>query len=203
MSKLSAIGRGLKTVVSGAVQAPGAIVGFTGAAAVGTVGGVIKLTGKGLVSGAKAVGKMKTKIIGESAEAAIKNGTDDVVEAAVKNGTDDVVKAARKPVNNYRNNTSFTYDGASYRRQGDVYQRKVKGGNWENVSSKEYGHSRASFISENANLEQVANLEHTTVNAKSGAGFWDGIPGWAKTAGIATAGVIAGGVIFGDDDDEY
>ena len=44
---------------------------------------------------------------------------------------------------------------------------------------------------------------------KVGSGFfdkaiskWDGLPNWAKTAGIGTAGLIAGGMMFGDDDDE-
>lgn len=32
---------------------------------------------------------------------------------------------------------------------------------------------------------------------------WDGIPGWAKTAGAVTAGGIAGATLFGEDDDNY
>lgn len=36
--------------------------------------------------------------------------------------------------------------------------------------------------------------------SESGAGFWDGIPGWAKGVGIGTAGIIAGGIIFDDDE---
>lgn len=184
-----AIARGVRTVVGGVAKAPGAVVGFTGATVLGAAGGAIKATGQGLVSGAKAAGKMKRKLLGEAAEAATK-------------GSDDVAKAARKPVNNYRENTSFTYDGASYRRQGDVYQRKTKGGDWEDITSKDYGHSRAGFIGENEALEQAA------MNAESGAGFWSGLGEMAQehpyiAAGIAGGvGVAGGALLFGGDDDE-
>lgn len=174
-------------ILGGAAKAPGAVAGFAGATAVGIAGGAVKATGQGISSGVKAAGKLKTKILGEAAEAATKSG-------------DDIVKAARNPVKNYRENTSFVFDGASYRKQGDVYQRKIKGGDWESVSSKEYGHSRASFIGENAALEQAA------INAESGAGFWSGLGGMIQdhpyiAAGIAGGVGVAGGALLFDDDD--
>ena len=35
-------------------------------------------------------------------------------------------------------------------------------------------------------------------NAESGAGWWDGVPGWAKLGGAAVAGGIAGAVLSDD-----
>lgn len=174
-------------VLGGVAKAPGAVAGFTTATAAGVVGGAVKATGKGFASGVKAAGKMKTKILGEAAEAAAKGG-------------DDVAKLG-KPVNNYRSNTSFKHDGASYRIQDGAYQRKVSGGAWEDITSKEYGHSRASFIGANEALEQAA------INAESGAGFWSGLGEMAQehpyiAAGIAGGvGVAGGALLFGDDDE--
>lgn len=179
----------IRKVLGGAAKAPGAIAGFAGATTVGIAGGAIKATGQGIASGVKAAGKMKTKILGEAAEAATKS-------------SDDVAKAARKPVNNYRKNTSFTYDNASYRIQDGAYQRKTSGGNWENISSKEYGHQRGGFIGENQALEQAA------INAESGAGFWSGLGDMVQdhpyiAAGIAGGVGVAGGALLFDDDDDY
>lgn len=177
----------VRKVLGGIAKAPGAVVGFTGSAVAGGVSGAVKATGQGVKAGANAANKLKTKILGEAAEAAAKGG-------------DDVAKVA-KPVNNYRTNTAFKHDGASYRTQNGTYQKKVSGGEWENITSKEYGHSRASFIGANEALEQAA------VNAESGAGFWSGLGEMVSdhpyiAAGIAGGVGVGGGLLLGDDDDD-
>ena len=57
------------------------------------------------------------------------------------------------------------------------------------------------FVGPMPTAQKIAE-EVSEETAKSGAGFWDGIPGWAKGAGIGAASFVAGGIIL-DDDDEY
>ena len=54
---------------------------------------------------------------------------------------------------------------------------------------------------DSANPDFVGPMPVAQEMAESGPGFWDGLPNWAKYTGIATAGGIAGAVLFGDDDD--
>ena len=119
------------------------------------------------------------------------------------NMSKNALNAKAKPINNYQTNTSFVQDGLSYRIQDGSYQVKTNNG-WADISSKEYGHVRGEYISRNRELEQAAE---DTINAANIANSvkekWDGLPGWGKTSIIATAGVIAGSAIFGNDDDEY
>lgn len=185
--------------------------------------------GKGVIGTGGAVLKGGAKVFGDDAVEALGRGVgslqkniDDVVEYAVKQ--DQIYKEARnqargikeatkqtgeaakdavvrKPVNNYRKNTSFSYDGYTYRMQDGTYQRKAKNADaWENISSKEYGKTRGKFIGENEALEQAA------INAESGAGFWSGLGEMVQdhpyiAAGIASGvGVAGGALLFGDDD---
>ena len=71
-------------VLGGVAKTPGAVVGFASATALGATGGIIKATGQGIIDGVKSANKLKRKIIGEAAEAAIK-GEDNVVNEVNKN----------------------------------------------------------------------------------------------------------------------
>lgn len=156
----------VRKVLGGIAKAPGAVAGFTGATIVGAAGGAVKATGKGIASGVKAAGKMKTKILGEAAEAAAKGG-DDVVEAAAK-------KASKKTGQKAGNAASDTIDG----------QMKM---NFDNGNFTGYAEDVA---------ETVDPTFFDNVVEK-----WNGLPTWAQNTGIATAGVIAGGILLDDDDE--
>lgn len=181
------------------------------AKALGGIGNAVLGAGGSLLkTGARAFGDDAVKAVGRGVGKA-QSGLDDVVKRAVKQ--DDLYKAAKnqargldtpqsatKPVANYRNNTSFRHDGASYRIQDGAYQRKSSGGNWEDITSKEYGHSRADFIGANEALEQAAT------NAESGAAAWSGVDNFVHehpyiAAGIATGAGVAIAGLFDDDDD--
>lgn len=192
----------LGKAVGAVTKAPGAIVGFAGATAVGTVGGAIKATGQGIVGGAKAAGKLKSKLLGEAAEAAVKGG-DDVVEGAVKYN-----KNAEK---------MFSFkgtDGNIYSRQGTqgayTYHQKVAGSkNWTTIENGVYDTARQDFLTRNAELGLEENLKYAEQIATSGAGEFDGlgkVGEFAKNHPFITGGAVLGGgaliaSAFVDDDE--
>lgn len=153
------VGKVIKTIA----KAPGAVVGFTGATALGVVGGAIKSTGQGIASGVKAAGNLKTKILGEAAEEVIK----DTAEVASKN-SDDIQKII-KPAKNYKQRTEFgSADGTRYRmREVDgqkIYESKAKDGNWDKIqtqghtkASKIYGQAKEKYIAYNDSLAEEAS----------------------------------------------
>ena len=58
------------------------------------------------------------------------------------------------------------------------------------------------YVQENLNPDFVGPMPVSQAHAESGVGFWDEIPDWAKMTGTGVAGLIAGGVLLGDDDYE-
>ena len=194
------MGNFIVKVLGGAVKAPGAVIGFTGATAVGIVGGAIKATGKGIVSGAKAANKLKTKVLGEAAEAAVK-GSDDVVKTAAKQGAN----AVSPPNYNYRQRIQ---DGV------EIFERQPRSGKgkneWESISSKDYADARRrNHTSESEFSDQLLPdpIEIADDVSKTGAGDGAGINllRFASNHPVGTAltglGVgIVGTNIFDDDE---
>lgn len=186
----------VKKILGGVAKAPGAVAGFTGATIAGAAGGAVKATGQGVVAGVKAAGKMKTKILGEAAEAAAKGG-DDVVEAA----------------------TRKVQYGRTKGKNGYEYFREIDGKR-TSIDSGTYGRHRGEYIAsqraKNPNYDPSTNYswnfgieeEIAKEAAESGAGFWSGLGDMIQehpyiAAGIASgAGVAVGGLLFDDDDDE-
>lgn len=187
-------------VLGGVAKAPGAVVGFAGATAVGTVGGAIKATGKGIVSGAKAASKLKTKVLGEAAEAAAK-GSDDVVKAAAKKGAN----AVSPPNYNYRQRVQ---DGV------EIFERQPRSGKgkkkWESISSKDYADARRrNHTSESEFSDQLlpAPIEVADDVSKTAAGDGAGVNllqfASEHPVGTALAGLgvgVVGANIFDDDE---
>lgn len=93
----------------------------------------------------------------------------------------DVRKSSTNP--NGRNQWLYTADGQS-------------------INGQRFGQAQASF-KQNGGVFGAADEEVASGFLNTAKNVWDGIPGWAKTAGIATAGGIAGIALFGDDDDSY
>ena len=197
------IARGIKKVAAGAIEGvaqAATVAAVTPLAAATTIaGGTLKHTAKGIGKGFKTVGNMKRKLLGEASEAAVKGAS--------------VVSDAAPPANfKYR---SRVQDGVEIFERQSLEPPKKKGKKhqpqWESISNKEYAEARrrngtsdAEFsdrllpaVMDDAGEEAAGGILNTAHE------FWDGLPNWAKTAGVATAGGIAGAVLFGDDDDDY
>lgn len=184
----------VRKVLGGVAKAPGAVVGFAGTTVAGAASGAVKATGQGIAAGAKASNKMKTKILGEAAEAATKSG-------------DDVVEAATKKVQYGRTSSKNGYE----------YYREVDGKR-TTIDSGTYGRHRGEYIAsqraKNPNYDPNSNyswnfgIEEQIAQeaAESGAGFWSGLGEMVSdhpyiAAGIAGGvGVAGGALLFGDDD---
>lgn len=125
------------------------------------------------------------------------------------------VKEARHPTERAAAAIETPTTSYDYRQRIDngkeVFERRPTGSSdssWASVDTREYRDARRNSHSNTAeftyespgsssnNLPSVIAQE----NAESGAGFWDGIPGWAKMGGAAVAGGIASSIIFDDDE---
>lgn len=122
-----------------------------------------------------------------------------------RNPTPAAAAAIEEPVTSY-NYRQTMVDGK------ETYQRKPVGADdstYSNIDVREYRDARKNSHSKTAEFIYESpsgssdNLPAVIADeiSKSGAGFWDGIPGWVKGVGIGTAGIIAGGIIFDDDDE--
>lgn len=125
-------------------------------------------------------------LVGKGAASAV-NAIDDIADAAT-NKRIDIVSDIVEGYSGTRNETGFTQQYRAKRQQNARVQREIE----EGLRNAD-GTIRRPAPQITAEPEDVA--EEMSKN-----GFWDGIPGWAKTAGVATAGVIAGAVLFDDDD---
>lgn len=88
----------------------------------------------------------------------------------------------------------------------EIFERQVGNSDWEIISNTEYAdarrrtHSNTSEFSESLLVpSEVREIVQET--SESGAGWWDGIPGWAKNVGFGTATFVAGGFLLDDDDE--
>lgn len=130
---------------------------------------------------------------------------------------DDVVSQAIQYKTKVQEANSFSYDGKQYTRTGDsrdnyeYFTREGRKGEWTSISSTEFGRAKAGNVAYQAELGRQADINNG-FNDEMGIanGFlgslqqgWDGIPGWAKTAGIVTAGGIAGAALLSGGDDDY
>lgn len=195
------------------------MLGGIGKAVVGAGGTVLK-------SGAKFLGDDAVEALGRGVGKAQK-GLDDIVQAAVKQ--DEIyktakneargIKKARKPserateaINQQRISEPITsYD---YRQRivngKEVFEKRPTGAGdsaWASIDDvTEYRDARRNSHSNTAEFtyssaETTGNLPAVIAqeNCESGAGWWDGIPGWAKLGGAAVAGGIAGAFLADDD----
>lgn len=212
----NAIARGVKTVV----KAPGAVIGFTSATVLGATGGIVKATGQGLVAGVKGASKLKTKMLGEAAEVAAKGGDD--VANSVNKSTNELTRQQASNMWSFKDENGRHYyrqvqtkakvdaDGNIIKdADGNVIREKIGTKYYidssigrQNINGVEYGNARRKWLNslpnETVDASQIDDIIQET--SESGAGWWDGIPGWAKTASVATAGAVAGAVLFDDDE---
>ena len=194
-------------------------LGGIGKAIIGLGGSVVK-------TGAKIFGDDAVEAVGRKVGNAQK-GIEDIVQHAVKQ--DEIYKAAkneerkikkaRKPserateaINQQRINEPITsYD---YRQRivngKEVFEKRPTGAGdsaWASIDDvTEYRDARRNSHSNTAEFtyssaETTGNLPAVIAqeNCESGAGWWDGIPGWAKLGGAAVAGGIAGAFLADDD----
>lgn len=193
-------GRGIRKAAGATVEAvaQGATMAVAAPIAAGATmaGGAAKHTIKGMGKGFKSVGQMRRRFLGETAEAAVKQGSP---------------KAIVDPV------TKFDYrqrvvDGK------EVFERRPNGADdsaWGIVDTDEYKNARRSSHSKTAEFTYESTASSSDLpaviadeNAKSGAGFWSGLGGMIQdhpyvAAGIAGGVGVAGGALLFDDDDDY
>lgn len=186
----------------------GAVGGLTGlgARALHGGGGIIKEAVSGIGSGARAAyGKTSGKtarLAKESAEASAK---------ATKEATEKVGMQTRR-LNQANNVMDPNFMGPHTASAVDD-ARKINMVN--NANNKDFIgpmpaeaeiRSASRDIQANMTPDFIGPMPAPDMNTASGImgtvkEVWDGIPGWAKTAGAVTAGGIAGAVLFDEDDD--
>lgn len=192
-------------VGKGAGAAVGGVTGL-GARFLHGGGGIIKEAFTGLSSGAKAAyGKTSGKtarLAKESAEAAAK---------ATKEATEKVGMQTRR-LNRANDVMNPDFMGPHTANAVDD-ARKLNMVN--NANNKDFiGPMPAEAQIRSANRDIQANMSPNFIGPMPAADMdtaggimgtlkevWDGVPGWAKTAGAVTAGGIAGATLFDDEDD--
>lgn len=129
----------------------------------------------------------------------------DVVQDAIEKGT----KGADGSIS-FKGDDGITYQRTKNPNwhEGDVRKSDINPGGrnqWiytadgKSINGQKFGQAQSSFKQSGGTFtmeEEVANGLLDSVKET-----WDGIPDWAKYTGITTAGVIAGAVLFDDDDD--
>ena len=202
-------------------------LGGIGKAIIGLGGSVVKTGAKIFGDDAvEAVGRgvgNAQKGIDDIVQHAVKQ--DEIYKAAknkargIKEATKDTSKAAEEAISKPKfkdDGIRFTKDDVTYERhrnpnwhEGDA-RKSPTNPNGHNqflytatgkpISGKQFGQEKAEFVRNKGTVEQITdnaieNFLNNTIEK------WDGLPNWAKYTGIATAGGIAGAVLFGGDDD--
>ena len=202
-------------------------LGGIGKAIIGLGGSVVKTGAKILGDDAvEAVGRGVGNVqkgIDDIVQHAVKQ--DEIYKAAknkargIKEATKDTSKAAEEAISKPKfkdDGIRFTKDNVTYERhrnpnwqEGDArksstnpngHNQFLYTANGKPISGKQFGQEKAEFVRNKGTVEQITdnateNFLNNTIEK------WDGLPNWAKYTGIATAGGIAGAVLFGDDDD--
>ena len=202
-------------------------LGGIGKAIIGLGGSVVKTGAKIFGDDAvEAVGRRvgnAQKGIDDIVQHAVKQ--DEIYKAAknkargIKEATKDTSKAAEEAISKPKfkdDGIRFTKDDVTYERhrnpnwqEGDArksstnpngHNQFLYTANGKPISGKQFGQEKAEFVRNKGTVEHITdnateNFLNNTIEK------WDGLPNWAKYTGIATAGGIAGAVLFGDDDD--
>ena len=202
-------------------------LGGIGKAIIGLGGSVVKTGAKILGDDAvEAVGREVGNLqkgIDDIVQHAVKQ--DEIYKAAknkargIKEATKDTSKAAEEAISKPKfkdDGIRFTKDNVTYERhrnpnwqEGDArksstnpngHNQFLYTANGKPISGKQFGQEKAEFVRNKGTVEQITdnateNFLNNTIEK------WDGLPNWAKYTGIATAGGIAGAVLFGGDDD--
>lgn len=160
-------------------------LGGIGKTVIGAGGAVVK-------GGARLFGDDAVKAVG-SGVGKLQNGIDDVIQHAVKQ--DEIYKTAKSKARKVKE---------ANKGSGSAAKDAI------NASSKSKSQKANASIEGqmSMNFDDSGNITGYTEDIIEKASFfdnvvekWDGLPGWAKTTSIATAGVIAGAVLFDDDDE--
>ena len=202
-------------------------LGGIGKAIIGLGGSVVKTGAKifgddAVEAVGRGVGNVQ-KGIDDIVQHAVKQ--DEIYKAAknkargVKEATKDTSKAAEEAISKPKfkdDGIRFTKDDVTYERhrnpnwqEGDArksstnpngHNQFLYTANGKPISGKQFGQEKAEFVRNKGTVEQITdnateNFLNNTIEK------WDGLPNWAKYTGIATAGGIAGAVLFGGDDD--
>ena len=202
-------------------------LGGIGKAIIGLGGSVVKTGAKIFGDDAvEAVGRRvgnAQKGIDDIVQHAVKQ--DEIYKAAknkargIKEATKDTSKAAEEAISKPKfkdDGIRFTKDDVTYERhrnpnwqEGDArksstnpngHNQFLYTANGKPISGKQFGQEKAEFVRNKGTVEHITdnateNFLNNTIEK------WDGLPNWAKYTGIATAGGIAGAVLFGGDDD--
>lgn len=202
-------------------------LGGIGKAIIGLGGSIVKTGAKILGDDAvEAVGRGVGNVqkgIDDIVQHAVKQ--DEIYKAAknkargIKEATKDTSKAAEEAISKPKfkdDGIRFTKDNVTYERhrnpnwqEGDArksstnpngHNQFLYTANGKPISGKQFGQEKAEFVRNKGTVEQITdnateNFLNNTIEK------WDGLPNWAKYTGIATAGGIAGAVLFGGDDD--
>ena len=202
-------------------------LGGIGKAIIGLGGSVVKTGAKifgddAVEAVGRGVGNVQ-KGIDDIVQHAVKQ--DEIYKAAknkargIKEATKDTSKAAEEAISKPKfkdDGIRFTKDDVTYERhrnpnwqEGDArksstnpngHNQFLYTANGKPISGKQFGQEKAEFVRNKGTVEQITdnateNFLNNTIEK------WDGLPNWAKYTGMATAGGIAGAVLFGGDDD--
>ena len=202
-------------------------LGGIGKAIIGLGGSVVKTGAKifgddAVEAVGRGVGNVQ-KGIDDIVQHAVKQ--DEIYKAAknkargIKEATKDTSKAAEEAISKPKfkdDGIRFTKDNVTYERhrnpnwqEGDArksstnpngHNQFLYTANGKPISGKQFGQEKAEFVRNKGTVEQITdnateNFLNNTIEK------WDGLPNWAKYTGMATAGGIAGAVLFGGDDD--
>ena len=203
-------------------------LGGIGKAIIGLGGSIVKTGAKIFGDDAvEAVGRRvgnAQKGIDDIVQHAVKQ--DEIYKAAknkargIKEATKDTSKAAEEAISKPKfkdDGIRFTKDDVTYERhrnpnwqEGDArksstnpngHNQFLYTANGKPISGKQFGQEKAEFVRNKGTVEHITdnateNFLNNTIEK------WDGLPNWAKYTGIATAGGIAGAVLFDDDDND-
>ena len=202
-------------------------LGGIGKAIIGLGGSVVKTGAKifgddAVEAVGRGVGNVQ-KGIDDIVQHAVKQ--DEIYKAAknkargIKEATKDTSKAAEEAISKPKfkdDGIRFTKDDVTYERhrnpnwqEGDArksstnpngHNQFLYTANGKPISGKQFGQEKAEFVRNKGTVEHITdnateNFLNNTIEK------WDGLPNWAKYTGMATAGGIAGAVLFGGDDD--
>lgn len=126
-----------------------------------------------------------------------------VVSRDYTNEAGDIYEKAK----DYMNNQGYNYDGSkmSWKEKMKYAKQKSKRARQERAENKaeakvQKAQSKIDSMKEDAFRYANGEIDIDGVPLKSSLGEdIDGIPDWAKTAGLVAAGVVVGGAIFDDD----
>ena len=159
------------------------------------------------------------KVIDEMEEGIRDAAGKKIKKPKIKEATKDTSKAAEEAISKPKfkdDGIRFTKDNVTYERhrnpnwqEGDArksstnpngHNQFLYTANGKPISGKQFGQEKAEFVRNKGTVEQITdnaieNFLNNTIEK------WDGLPNWAKYTGMATAGGIAGAVLFGGDDD--